>query len=151
MLNFSKRTNIYRFLIEEGKGGRPKMMSIGLHCRLARPGRVSGIVDFLDYIKSHRKDVWVCTREQIADYWYENHYPRGGGSPMKERSDGFENTTGNADPDIALTDAETEVVFTDEKVSVANISLSTEVEIVPGVEGGYTTLGGGGADTGSAP
>ena len=99
------------------------MMSIGLHCRLARPGRVSGIVDFLDYIKSHRKDVWVCTREQIADHWYENHYPRGGGSPMKERSSGFEDTTDDTNKDSAATDAETEVVLTDEKVSVANISL----------------------------
>lgn len=61
------------------------MMSIGLHCRLARPGRVAGIAEFLDYVKSHKRDVWVCTREQIADFWYENHYPRGGGSPMKER------------------------------------------------------------------
>ena len=122
------------------------MMSIGLHCRLARPGRVSGIVDFLDYIKSHRKDVWVCTREQIADFWYENHYPRGGGSPMKERSSGFDDETGVDNKDNAATDTETEVVFTAEKESAANISLSTEVEIVPGVEGGYTTLGGGGGD-----
>ena len=125
------------------------MMSIGLHCRLARPGRVSGIVDFLDYIKSHRKDVWVCTREQIADFWYENHYPRGGGSPMKERSSGFDDGTGVDNKDSAATDTETEVVFTAEKESAANISLSTEVEIVPGVEGGYTTLGGGGGDDAS--
>jgi hypothetical protein len=75
----------HRFLIEEGKAGSPKMMSIGLHCRLARPGRVSGIAEFLDFVKSHKRDVWVCTREQIADFWYANHYPRGGGSPMKER------------------------------------------------------------------
>ena len=121
------------------------MMSIGLHCRLARPGRVSGIVDFLDYIKSHRKDVWVCTREQIADFWYENHYPRGGGSPMKERSSGFGDEEGESNKEVAATDAETEVVFTDVKESAANISSSTEVEIVPGVEGGYTTLGGGDA------
>lgn len=124
------------------------MMSIGLHCRLARPGRVSGIVDFLDYIKSHRKDVWVCTREQIADFWYENHYPRGGGSPMKERSSGFNDDNedgGESKKDVAATDAETEVVLTDLKESAANVSASTEVEIVPGVEGGYTTLGGGDA------
>jgi hypothetical protein len=74
-----------RFLIEEGKAGSPKMMSIGLHCRLARPGRVSGVAEFLDYVRSHKRDVWVCTREQIADFWHEHHYPRGGGSPMKER------------------------------------------------------------------
>ena len=121
------------------------MMSIGLHCRLARPGRVSGIVDFLDYIKSHRKDVWVCTREQIADFWYENHYPRGGGSPMKERSSGFDDFAGESEKDTAAIDTETEVVFTDVKESAATVSSSTEVEIVPAVEGGYTTLGGGDA------
>ena len=59
------------------------MMNIGLHCRLARPGRVAGIAEFLDFAKSHKKDVWICTREQIADFWYENHYPRGAGSPVK--------------------------------------------------------------------
>jgi len=54
------------------------MMSIGLHCRLARPGRVHGISEFLDFAKSYsRRDVWFCTREQIADYWYENHFPIG--------------------------------------------------------------------------
>jgi hypothetical protein len=112
------------------------MMSIGLHCRLARPGRVSGIVDFLDYIKSHRKDVWVCTREQIADFWYENHYPRGGGSPMKERPN--DNGEGGVDEskELSLSRAETELEES------ANVSLSTEVEIVPTDEGGYTTLGG---------
>lgn len=59
-------------------------MSIGLHCRLARPGRVAGIADFLDYCKSYKKEVWFCTREQIADFWHENHYPRGGGSPVRD-------------------------------------------------------------------
>lgn len=60
------------------------MMSIGLHCRLARPGRVAGIAEFLDFAKSYKKEVWICTREQIADFWYENHFPRGAGSPVKE-------------------------------------------------------------------
>lgn len=59
------------------------MMSIGLHCRLARPGRVAGIAEFLDFAKSYKKEVWICTREQIADFWTENHYPRGAGSPVK--------------------------------------------------------------------
>lgn len=70
-------------LVEEGKSGSPKMMSIGLHCRLMRPGRAKGLAEFIDYAKSFRKDVWICTREQIADFWYENHYPRGRGSPVK--------------------------------------------------------------------
>jgi len=54
------------------------MMSIGLHCRLARPGRVQGLADFIDFAKSYsRRDVWFCTREEIADYWYEHHFPFG--------------------------------------------------------------------------
>ena len=73
-----------RFLIEEGKAGAPKMMSVGLHCRLARPGRVQGLAEFLDFVKSYKRDVWVCTREQIADFWIENHAPRGAGSPVKQ-------------------------------------------------------------------
>lgn len=53
-------------------------MSIGLHCRLARPGRVHGLAEFLDFARSYgRRDVWFCTREQIADFWYENHFPFG--------------------------------------------------------------------------
>ena len=64
--------------MEEGRAGHPKMMSIGLHCRLARPGRVHGLAEFLDFAKSYgRRDVWFCTREDIAVYWYENHFPFG--------------------------------------------------------------------------
>lgn len=113
-------------------------MNIGLHCRLARPGRVTGIVDFLDYIKSHKKDVWVATREQIADFWYENHYPRGGGSPMKEppNIDNAESGLNN----LTMIE-EKEIIFSEDQKS-AHVSTSTEVEIVPGIEGGYTTLGG---------
>ena len=59
------------------------MMTVGLHCRLARPGRVAGLAEFLDYAKSFGREVWICTREQIANHWYENHLPRGVGSPIK--------------------------------------------------------------------
>jgi hypothetical protein len=60
------------------------MMSVGLHCRLARPGRVAGIAEFLDFAKSYsKKDVWICTREDLADFWHENCFPRGAGSPVK--------------------------------------------------------------------
>jgi urate oxidase len=69
-----------RYLVEEGRAGYPKMMSVGLHCRLSRPGRVAGLAEFIDFVKSHKKDVWICTREQIADFWYENHFPLGRGS-----------------------------------------------------------------------
>ena len=72
-----------KYLMEEGRAGYPKMMSVGLHCRLARPGRVAGLVEFLDFVKSYGKDVWICTREEIADFWKENHFPKGVGSPIK--------------------------------------------------------------------
>lgn len=59
-------------------------MSVGLHCRIVgHPGRAAGLAEFMDFAKSLGKDVWICTREEIARHWYDNHYPRGGGSPVK--------------------------------------------------------------------
>lgn len=47
----------------------PKMMSIGLHCRLAgRPGRAAAVARFLDYVSQHDK-TWVATRRDIAQHW----------------------------------------------------------------------------------
>jgi len=71
-----------RFLVDEGRAGHCKMMSVGLHCRLARPGRAAAVAEFLDFARSYGRDVWICTREQIADHWTENHYPKGAGNPM---------------------------------------------------------------------
>ncbi|KAA8735407.1 allantoinase PuuE [Acinetobacter qingfengensis] len=52
---------------------RPKMMSIGMHCRLlGKPARFKALQRFLDYVQSHH-DVWICTRQQIADHWYKTH------------------------------------------------------------------------------
>lgn len=52
---------------------KPKMMSVGLHCRLAgRPGRAAALAKFLDYVMSYDK-VWVTRRIDIADHWRENH------------------------------------------------------------------------------
>ncbi|MBP9175441.1 MAG: polysaccharide deacetylase, partial [Rhizobiales bacterium] len=57
-------------LYEEGKRGSPKMMSVGLHCRLAgRPGRALGLAKFLDYVQSHDK-VWIARRVDIARHWH---------------------------------------------------------------------------------
>jgi peptidoglycan/xylan/chitin deacetylase (PgdA/CDA1 family) len=64
-----------RYAVKEGRKGHPTMMSVGLHCRLSRPGRVAGLEDFLNYAKSLGDEVWFCTREQIADHWYKHHYP----------------------------------------------------------------------------
>ncbi|KEQ16785.1 allantoinase PuuE [Endozoicomonas numazuensis] len=59
-------------LYEEG-AEQPKMMSVGLHCRLVgRPGRAAALIRFLDYVQS-KDSVWLCTREQIARHWHEQH------------------------------------------------------------------------------
>ncbi|MFG6655646.1 allantoinase PuuE [Scandinavium sp. M-37] len=59
-------------LYEEGETA-PKMMSIGMHCRLlGRPGRFRALQRFLDYVQSH-DDVWICRREDIARHWIEHH------------------------------------------------------------------------------
>jgi putative urate catabolism protein len=53
----------------------PKMMSIGLHTRLAgRPGRAAALGRFLDYIGEHQ-DVWVARRVDIARHWIAHHPP----------------------------------------------------------------------------
>ena len=52
---------------------RPKMMSIGMHCRLlGRPGRITAIQKFLDHIQAH-DHVWVCRRLDIARHWKTTH------------------------------------------------------------------------------
>ena len=51
----------------------PKMMSIGMHCRLlGRPGRMLALQKFLDHIEKHA-DVWVCKRIDIARHWQATH------------------------------------------------------------------------------
>ena len=59
-------------LYEEGKT-HPKMMSVGLHCRIiGKPGRIQALKKFLDYIKKH-KNVWICKRVDIAKHWIKNY------------------------------------------------------------------------------
>ena len=56
----------------EGKKS-PKMMSVGLHCRLiGRPGRIQSLRKFLNYVLSF-KDVWICKRIDIAKHWIKNY------------------------------------------------------------------------------
>ena len=51
----------------------PKMMSVGLHCRLVgRPGRAAALARFLDHIAG-RDRVWVATRLDIARHWHREH------------------------------------------------------------------------------
>jgi len=62
-------------LYAEGVAGAPKMMSVGLHCRLAgRPGRAAAVARFLDYAVGH-DGVWFARRSDIADHWYSHHLP----------------------------------------------------------------------------
>ncbi|KRB93778.1 allantoinase PuuE [Noviherbaspirillum sp. Root189] len=52
---------------------RPKMLSIGMHCRLlGRPGRFRALQRFLDYLQSH-DNVWICRRIDIANHWISTH------------------------------------------------------------------------------
>ena len=54
---------------------RPKMLSVGLHCRLAgRPGRAAALARFLDYVLGH-DDIWLCRRIDIARHWHAHHKP----------------------------------------------------------------------------
>jgi putative urate catabolism protein len=59
------------FDVLHAEGGR--MMSVGLHCRLAgRPGRAAAVAKFLDYIRTF-DNVWVARRIDIANHWREHH------------------------------------------------------------------------------
>ena len=59
-------------LYEEGKTN-PKMMSVGLHCRLiGRPGRIQSLKKFLDYVLKF-EDIWICKRIDIAKHWIKNY------------------------------------------------------------------------------
>jgi len=62
-------------LYEEGRMGAPKMLSIGLHCRLiGRPSRIAALARALAHFRSH-DDVWFATRLQIAEHWAKAHPP----------------------------------------------------------------------------
>jgi peptidoglycan/xylan/chitin deacetylase (PgdA/CDA1 family) len=54
-----------------------RMMSVGLHSRIiGHPGRLIGLTQFLDHIADH-SDVWICRRDEIADYWRATVSPDG--------------------------------------------------------------------------
>ena len=72
---FSYLKDTFDVLMAEGEAGSPKMMSIGLHCRLVgRPGRAAALARFLDYVASHDK-AWVPRRIDIANHWHQHHHP----------------------------------------------------------------------------
>jgi putative urate catabolism protein len=71
---FAYLRDTFDLLYAEG-GTAPKMMSVGLHCRLAgRPGRALALARFLDHVAAHDR-VWVCRRLDIARHWHAHFKP----------------------------------------------------------------------------
>ncbi len=69
---FNYLRDSFDVLYAEGESA-PKMLSIGLHCRLAgRPGRFAALRNFLDHIQGHDQ-VWICRRVDIARHWIDRH------------------------------------------------------------------------------
>src|SRR5580700_5031795 len=72
---FAYLRDSFDLLYEEG-AERPRMMSIGLHMRLAgHPGRASALIRFIEYIQAKDR-VWICRREDIARHWISHFPPR---------------------------------------------------------------------------
>ena len=73
---FAYLRDSFDVLYAEGDPGgldRPKMMSVGMHCRLlGRPGRFKALQRFLDHVQSHA-GVWICRRIDIARHWKATH------------------------------------------------------------------------------
>ena len=71
---FTYLKDTFDMLYAEGEQS-PRMMSVGLHCRLAgRPGRAMALARFLDYV-SNQPRVWLTRRIDIARHWHETHPP----------------------------------------------------------------------------
>ena len=69
---FAYLRDAFDVLYAEGESA-PKMMSVGLHCRLVgRPGRAAALARFLDHVQAHDK-VWICRRIDIARHWHATH------------------------------------------------------------------------------
>ena len=78
---FTYLRDAFDFLYEEGAVA-PKMMSVGLHCRLAgRPGRAAGLKRFLDHIGKFDR-VWTPTRLEIARHWHREHRALAADAPV---------------------------------------------------------------------
>jgi putative urate catabolism protein len=72
---FTYLKDAFDALYQEGREGSPKMMSVGLHCRLVgRPARAASLRRFIDYVHKH-DDVWIPKRIDIARHWHAHHKP----------------------------------------------------------------------------
>jgi hypothetical protein len=108
-----------------------KLMTIALHCRFARPGYIQGISDFIDYIHNYyntsKTDVWLCTREQIASYWYQYHYPIGAGEPVKPwymaQNNNQKGTTSLSTLESIMTTKQNQHNFNQQRSSSSNIDI----------------------------
>lgn len=79
----------FDMLYAEGGAGAPKMLSIGLHCRLmGRPGRAAALARVIDYMKGH-EGVWFATRLQIAEHWAAVHPAQRAACPSEMSCDDF--------------------------------------------------------------
>ncbi|MCP4875479.1 MAG: allantoinase PuuE [Gammaproteobacteria bacterium] len=79
---FNSGEQFYQYLCDSfdvlyAEGAKtPKMMSVGLHCRLVgRPGRFRALQRFLDHVQAHER-VWICRRIDIARHWIDRHPPQ---------------------------------------------------------------------------
>ena len=79
----------FDYLYEEGEAGQPKMLSIGLHCRLiGRPGRAAALRRAIEHFQSH-EGVWFATRLEIAEHWAQENPPMSLNRPSEMNRDTF--------------------------------------------------------------
>lgn len=71
---FQYLKDAFDVLYEEGEHS-PKMLSIGMHCRLlGRPARIASLKRFIEYVQQHN-NVWIAQRIDIANHWHTHHKP----------------------------------------------------------------------------
>jgi len=78
---FAYLRDAFNVLYDEGENA-PKMMSVGLHCRLVgRPGRAASLINFLDHVGRYDR-VWIATRLDIAKHWHREHKNLAADAPL---------------------------------------------------------------------